>query len=416
MEVTEPEVTKRKAGEPAGQQAAAQQAAGQQIPASKKLFGLSASSLRGIITTSMVLVLLFLIYLMARPLLYYSNDDYRQQGLNLAVTAINPILPESNFEASRHIDPLVAQLKPPIAISVGMFAIAKVPITLEPMTASTNATNVHQNTERWLRREAWTKTMEETAYLKLASAAPTLQYNWDFVILAIGSTVVALVGLWSFFKPRKSQELTMPSGSAAGASAAVLAPAEEYMIADVRHAIDTSDQLFSRSTLLLVGGVVMAFVGVGVFFLSLFSNETPSTQPISSFIELLSSPRFLMAFRSFAMLVFLEAIAWFLLRQYRSLIEDYKSFYRYYMRRANYLAAIKISSQRGGDSQFAAIVKTLLAEDLTGRLKKDETTETLEGQRLIDANFVETVAISSSGAVPRKAEREVKSKHGGAAG
>ena len=40
-------------------------------------------------------------------------------------------------------------------------------------------------------------------------------------------------------------------------------------------------------------------------------------------------------------LIFIEAIAWFLLRQYRALIEDYKIFHRMYLKRANYLIAYR---------------------------------------------------------------------------
>jgi hypothetical protein len=101
------------------------------------------------------------------------------------------------------------------------------------------------------------------------------------------------------------------------------------------------------------------------------------------------------------MLIFIEAIAWFLLRQYRALIEDYKSFYRCYMRRANYFAALKISNGNKDEKLFSLIVKTFLTEDLTGRLKKEETTENLEGQRLIDKNFIEVFATSVAGALQR---------------
>ena len=184
------------------------------------------------------------------------------------------------------------------------------------------------------------------------------------------------------------------------------------MIIDVQRALATSEQLFSRSTLLLVSGVVMAFVGVGVFFISVFPNEGASSS-IHSLVDLLSSRQLLLAFRSFSMLVFIEAIAWFLLRQYRALIEDYKSFYRYYMRRANYLAALKISNQNRDDKQSGLIVRTFLTEDLTGRLKKDETTENLEGQRLIDKNFAETLAVSAAGVIELlvHAQRATASAH-----
>src|SRR5262249_6841841 len=117
-------------------------------------------------------------------------------------------------------------------------------------------------------------------------------------------------------------------------------------------------------------------------------SGTPGSAATST--NLLSRQLFL-AFKSGAMLVFIEAIAWFLLRQYRALVEDYKAFYKYYMRRANYLAALKVATDRNEKRLLEHVVETLLAEDLTGRLKRGETTETLEGQRAIDPNFAEKV-------------------------
>ncbi|RUW97104.1 hypothetical protein EOA30_28640 [Mesorhizobium sp. M8A.F.Ca.ET.059.01.1.1] len=351
------------------------------------LLNLWSINTRVVVVGSIALALFLSIYLMGRPLLYYSDDEYRKKALISAVGTIFPLLPDDKFDPSQ-VEVLISAVKPPLVISVGTFATAKVGIIFRPIASSTEE---HPDTERWLRKEHWTP----NAYLIVGAEPPTLQYNWDFIILAIGSAIVAIAGLWSFYPPAKV-ELALSSGSTTDDSARTPtpSPAESYMMIDVQRALDMSEQLFSRSTLLLVGGVVMSFIGVAVFFLSLFSSEI-SPSPVTSFFDLLSSPRFLLAYRAFAMLIFIEAIAWFLLRQYRSLIEDYKSFYRYYMRRANYLAALKISNQPRGDAQFALIVRTFLAEDLTGRLKRDETTETLEGQRLIDANFAESLMASA---------------------
>ena len=150
----------------------------------------------------------------------------------------------------------------------------------------------------------------------------------------------------------------------------------------------------------------MAFVGVGVFFVSLSDvgaggNVNITTAPGSSVVMSpqasdagmfgIPGRQFFQAFKSTAMLVFIEAISWFLLRQYRALIEDYKSFYRYYMRRANYLTSLKLVSESADASLRVRLVEALLGEDLSGRLKHGETTEVLEGQRVIDGNFAETV-------------------------
>jgi tetratricopeptide (TPR) repeat protein len=85
--------------------------------------------------------------------------------------------------------------------------------------------------------------------------------------------------------------------------------------------------------------------------------------------------------RPFGMLIFVEGIAWFLLRQYRNLIEDYKSFVRIYLKRSNYLIAFRAAPTAQAGSPLADVIKGLLNEDLTGRLAKDETTEALEARK-----------------------------------
>jgi hypothetical protein len=88
------------------------------------------------------------------------------------------------------------------------------------------------------------------------------------------------------------------------------------------------------------------------------------------------------------MLVFVEGIAWILLRQYRALIEDYKSFHRMYLKRANYLVALKVLSAPEVTPHQVFLVASIVSEDLTGRLKNGETTENIEGVRAIEPNPV----------------------------
>src|SRR5713101_9442117 len=80
------------------------------------------------------------------------------------------------------------------------------------------------------------------------------------------------------------------------------------------------------------------------------------------------------------MLIFMEGIAWFLLRQYRVLIEEYKSFLRVYLKRSIYLIAWKAASS-AADKQFA-VAQAMVSDDLSGTLNKNETTEVLETMRL----------------------------------
>ena len=270
------------------------------------------------------------------------------------------------------------------------------------------------------------ETIKETA-IPLSPPAPALHeggmwyipkdvsfvVRWDALILVISFLIVAFVAGRTLQKqiPRATAPVKISK------SASQLSPsAEAYLVKDVERALERSEELFSRSTLLLVGGVVMAFVGVSVFFVSLSevgainsinitaatgSVVTTSSQSSEGGLFGIPGRQFFQAFKSTAMLIFIEAISWFLLRQYRALIEDYKSFYRYYMRRANYLTSLKLVSESADASLRVRLVEALLGEDLSGRLKHGESTEVLEGQRVIDGNFAETVLTKTAEAVHR---------------
>jgi hypothetical protein len=82
--------------------------------------------------------------------------------------------------------------------------------------------------------------------------------------------------------------------------------------------------------------------------------------------------------RPTGVLIFVESIAWFLLRQYRALVEDYKWFYRLYLKRANYLAALRILSPNTMRPEEVFVAVSLIQEDLSRRLKSVETIESIE--------------------------------------
>jgi hypothetical protein len=237
---------------------------------------------------------------------------------------------------------------------------------------------------------------------------PVVRTNWNLVILGLGFLIVAVAAVLVLQKPSDPQQPILPSPKVN--STEQYLSTEQCLITDVQRVLSMSAQLFSRSTLLLVSGLVMAFIGVAVFFVSLSDvvatfptapaptssgAESEPTQ-MASWFQTIGARQVILTFKSTVMLVFLEAIAWFLLRQYRALIEDYKSFYRHCMRRSNYLVAYKLAADRSDGKLIGEIVETLLAEDLTGRLKRGETTETLEGQRVIEPNFAETVVTKTS--------------------
>ena len=100
----------------------------------------------------------------------------------------------------------------------------------------------------------------------------------------------------------------------------------------------------------------MSFIGIGVFWVSLPDIPTESKPNLTVYLA--------QAIRPLGMLLFVEAIAWFLLRQYRALIEDYKVFHRVYLRRANLLAALRITSDSQVSAATLPVVTTLLSDGM----------------------------------------------------
>jgi hypothetical protein len=197
-------------------------------------------------------------------------------------------------------------------------------------------------------------------------------------------------------------------------------------------------EVFARSTIMLFSGILFAIIGVFTFAFTIspgYESEdriniarfeelrflqdriyrltedsknslTPTSEMKDALSELqnlttaMNRPtnvtigslltRFLMNnSRALGMLFFIETISWFLLRQYRSLVEDYKWFYRLYIKRQNYLVAFLIARNIKGPKDPTSLVsKALIEEDLSGRIAVGMTTEELENLKLVDQNPV----------------------------
>ncbi|XOB61556.1 hypothetical protein ACMC56_13255 [Campylobacterota bacterium DY0563] len=138
-------------------------------------------------------------------------------------------------------------------------------------------------------------------------------------------------------------------------------------------------ELNRRSLILLSSGILMSFIGMAIFFFSL--PNTNEYKDINSFIVSIIKPLFI--------LFFIEAIAWFLLKQYRNLLEDFKSFYRIYLKRSNYNIAYNLIKKELNSNKklHKKLVNSFLTEDLSGKLEKGESTESIESKKLKDENI-----------------------------
>jgi hypothetical protein len=229
----------------------------------------------------------------------------------------------------------------------------------------------------------------------LASNTVQVRLRWDNIALGIAGLAILLLVLkqlqlaGSTITPRDvthantaggdltADESHEPSAGLRDHELNAFPDAELTLSHDVARAAALAGGLFSRSTLLLSGGIVMSFVGIAVFWAALptFDAFTPDT-PLYRYIML--------TLRPVGMLIFVEAIAWFLLRQYRALIEDYKLFHRLYLRRANLLVAVRLIKKPAMASPDILLLATLLTDDVSARLKSSEDKETSQALKHVD--------------------------------
>ncbi len=138
---------------------------------------------------------------------------------------------------------------------------------------------------------------------------------------------------------------------------------------------DRSNQLYGRSSLLLILGILFSILGIVIFYIILPEfNEKDKDSYLINYIR----PAFT--------LLFIQSIAWYLLRQYRVLIEDYKYFHKQYEKRANYLSVYNLYNQDEISEAKMFLSYTLLNDDFTGKLKDGEKTEFSEHVKQIDKN------------------------------
>lgn len=93
------------------------------------------------------------------------------------------------------------------------------------------------------------------------------------------------------------------------------------------------------------------------------------------------------------MLLFIEAVAWFLLKQYRALLDEYKYYYRFAQRRADFLIAYMTSPGQLTKEVELLLITTLLQEPAPLVLRQGESTESLEARKVDSANPVLDFAV-----------------------
>jgi hypothetical protein len=137
----------------------------------------------------------------------------------------------------------------------------------------------------------------------------------------------------------------------------------DIFLADIENAQAQSARLNRRANVMLLAGLIVAMVGAAVLFAML-----PEASSESGLGTALAG-----SIRPLGITIFVEAIAWYLLRQHRVLLEESRIFYQVYLRRSSQLGALALATDIGPNGA-SAILDALLKETSSDRLTSGETT------------------------------------------
>ena len=143
----------------------------------------------------------------------------------------------------------------------------------------------------------------------------------------------------------------------------------------LRHAVGSralAQGIYGRAGVYLLVGVLVAFSGL-IFFYTQTSGVSSSVT-VDSFVFLLAP--------KFGILFFIEYVAFFFLRQYRSAMEEFRYYESIARRREEVNALLKLSAESASSVKFMEFVKNDSFFSKGAVLEKGQTTETLEARKL----------------------------------
>lgn len=130
--------------------------------------------------------------------------------------------------------------------------------------------------------------------------------------------------------------------------------------------------IYSRSGVYLLVGVLVAFSGLIFFYLQ--TTVIKGELGLSELIAALG-PRF-------GILFFIEFIAFFFLKQYRSAMDEFRYYEAIKRNREENFALIKYANEKKSDLDIFKLVSESKFYSGAGRLSKGETTEIIESKKL----------------------------------
>ncbi|MEO4005351.1 hypothetical protein [Flavobacterium sp. CAU 1735] len=149
---------------------------------------------------------------------------------------------------------------------------------------------------------------------------------------------------------------------------------DSILYVDLTKAERKSLELYNRSTLMLILGLLMAILGILVFYFTLpeFKGETNSVNYLSITI------------RPTLILLFIQSIAFYLLKQYRSLINDYKYFHEEYLNKSQTFITYQLMQNDNLSEVEMKLIDKLLSYKKEKTKTEDIEIEKIPQEKILD--------------------------------
>lgn len=157
--------------------------------------------------------------------------------------------------------------------------------------------------------------------------------------------------------------------------------AESYLKELIFSSQSLSKNIYNRGSLYLMIGLICAFAGIAFFYSQTHvvdSSKTPSQQILS-------------ILPNFGVLFFLELVAFFFLRQYRTVMDEFRYYEAIKRSREETLAIIKFTLESGKEVDLAEVIEKGRLGGNPNKLEAGQSTEILEARKL-DKSELETLS------------------------
>jgi hypothetical protein len=144
-----------------------------------------------------------------------------------------------------------------------------------------------------------------------------------------------------------------------------------------------ADQTLKRSQVNLLSGVVIGFIGLGVFVYT--TQSIPQYEGVELSFALLGKDLIQML-PKLTILIFIEVLAGFFLKQYRSSMDEHKYFETLLRQREAVLFFYLLSREKETDPNLIALANRLLSELHPDMIADGQRTTLLEARKLLGEN------------------------------